>query len=128
MRHRVRAVGVLIKRDPAVALHGEVARHLVGPLHRGLGRVLHAQVELALVLARLGLDGEPSLLYLSGEEGGRGDGDGADELGVGVVLVPHLEEELLGEVADLDAVLLVPLGVQAVQDHTGREKKIIVIP
>ncbi len=50
-----------------------------------------------------------------------GDGHRPDELSVHVVLVLHLEDQLLGEVAHLHAVVLVPLRVQAVGHDAGNK-------
>ena len=47
-------------------------------------------------------DGEPAFLDLSVHDGVGGDGDRTDVLGVGVILVPDFEHQLLGEVANFD--------------------------
>ncbi len=75
-------------------------------------------MELPIVGSALLLDGEPALLDLSVQQRLGVDVYGANELRIGMVLVTHLEDEGGSEVAHFHAVVLVPLRVQTVQDHT----------
>ena len=81
---------------------------------------LHSEVELPVVLSVFGHDGKCALPGCPRQHDlGGGEGDGADELGEGVVLVAHLEGQLVGVVAHVKVVYLVPDGVQVVGDYAG---------
>ena len=81
---------------------------------------LHPEVELPVVLSVFGHDGKCTL---SGgprqHDLGSGEGDGADELGEGMVLVANLKGQLVGVVTHVKVVDLVPDGVQVVGDYAG---------
>ena len=64
-------------------------------------------------------DREPALHHLAVEEVLGGDLHDADDLCVGVILVPHVEDEAVRAVAHLHLEPLVPLRVEAVVDHGG---------
>ena len=49
-------------------------------------------------------DGEPALLDLAVHDGVGGDDDGADVLGVSVVLVSDFKDQFFGEVANFDPI------------------------
>ena len=87
-----------------VPMHGEVTGHFVGALeHRNCDK-LNAQLQTPpLTFPAFRPNGEPLFLNpLPGQQGRRGHGDTADEVGRHLVLVLHLKEEIVGDVAHLN--------------------------
>ena len=118
----VRNLDILVEGHVTAPVHPEVAVHVVTVLDVKLVHKLDHHVQLPMDLGpcpRGLLDLKPSVNGLTVNKLLQREDHLPYDLSAGVVLVPHVEDEVIRVMADLDLEYLVPVWIEAVIDDTG---------